>query len=295
MARTHKIGIDYFSHDVDMCQDNKMRLLIARFGLDGYGVFNRLLEELYREKGYYLEITEDFNILFSNDNNIAIDVYINILNDCIKRDLFDINLYEKYNILTSKRIQKNYIAATSRKIKAEFKKEYLLFTEEEIIELYPEKVNVCINSLNDNIKGENDNIGTQRKGNRKEKKVDNIKEDIFEQTDEQKNIELFNYWQSKEQLHTHGYLTKEIKKQLDKLTKKDVEDVKLAIDRYLSAFIDRDYYYNNSWILNKFIQQGNGYKAWLDEGERWIDYNSRVIENEKKAQQDTYESIPEGW
>ena len=115
MARTIKVGLDYFSHDVDMMQDTKIRLLKARQGMLGYAIYIRLLEELYRDKGYYLTINETFNLLFIDDCNIAIDVYINVLNDCINNDLFNKKLYNDYSILSSDRIQKNYFEATKRR------------------------------------------------------------------------------------------------------------------------------------------------------------------------------------
>jgi len=94
MARKGKVGIDYFSHDVDMLHDRKVKILKAKHGLLGYAVYLRLLEELYRDKGYYLQVDEDFNILFSDDNNLDYNVYILILNECIEKGLFNQSLYK---------------------------------------------------------------------------------------------------------------------------------------------------------------------------------------------------------
>jgi len=167
MARQTKPGIDYFSHDTDIFQDIKIKILKAKHGLIGYAVYIRLLEELYRENGYYLHITEDFNILFSSDNNISQDVYILILNDCIEKNLFDKKLYEKYEILTSCRIQDNYFSATERRKKVTLIKEYLLSDPRE--RYNTEKVNVDIESLNVDINSLNADIGTQSKVKGKEK------------------------------------------------------------------------------------------------------------------------------
>ena len=161
MARQIKTGIDYFSHDVDMLQDKKIKIIKAKHGLVGYAVYLRLLEELYRENGYYLTIDDDFNILFADDNNLDFDVYISILNDCIIKELFDSQLYEKYSILTSKRIQENYISATERRKEVELEKSYC------ILDVNILGLNVYINSLNVD-------IGTQSKV--KESKEDNTKE-----------------------------------------------------------------------------------------------------------------------
>ena len=164
MARKGKVGIDYFSHDVDMLSDRKIKLLKAKHGLIGYAVYLRLLEELYQDKGYYLEINEDFNILFSDDNNLDLNVYILILNDCINHELFDIKIFEKYSILTSKRIQINYITACERRKGIDIYSEYLLFDTED----------VNIKTDNVNILNLNADIGTQSK--EKEKKKENKKE-----------------------------------------------------------------------------------------------------------------------
>ena len=147
--RAGKVGIDYFSHDVDMSLDIKIKLLKAKHGLIGYAVYLLLLEELYGEKGYYLQLSEDFNILFCNDNNLDYNVYILILNDCILRKLFNKVLYDKYNILTSERIQLNYISATERRKDVSFFEEYLLV---DVKEKYEGKIaNVYILTLNDDI------------------------------------------------------------------------------------------------------------------------------------------------
>lgn len=145
MARETKAGISYFSHDTDMLQDRKIRIIKAKHKLIGYAVFLRLLEELYRDKGYYLLADEEFNILFADDNNLDLNVYILILNDCIKGGLFDSELYKKYSILTSKRIQTNYIEATERRKNIYIYKEYLLLNVDN------EWQNVNIQALNADI------------------------------------------------------------------------------------------------------------------------------------------------
>ena len=164
MARKHKKGIDYFSHDVDLVHDKKIKLIIAKHGLIGYAIYLRLLEEIYRQEGYYIKADEDFNLLFINDNNLDQNVYINCLNDYINRELFNINLFNEYNILTSKRIQMNYLEATERRKTVDLIGEYL------IVNIYRENVNIL--TLNVNINPKNVNISTQskKKVNKKETK-----------------------------------------------------------------------------------------------------------------------------
>lgn len=145
MARPNKTGLDYFSHDTDLAQDKKVRLLKAKHGLIGYAVYVRLLEELYNDKGYYLKADDEFNLLFADDNNVEINIYKNILNDCIYFGLFDADLFDKYEILTSKRVQKSYCVATGKRKCNDFISEYLLV---DVVNEYNNKDKVSINSIN---------------------------------------------------------------------------------------------------------------------------------------------------
>jgi len=174
MARKGQVGIDYFSHDVDMLSDRKIKLLKAKHGLIGYAVYLRLLEELYQDKGYYLEINEDFNILFSDDNNLDLNVYILILNDCINHELFDIKIFEKYSILTSKRIQINYLTACERRKGIDIYSEYLLFDMED----------ANIKTDNVNILNLNVDIGAQIKKKVKKEEKDTEKTELEKAIDD---------------------------------------------------------------------------------------------------------------
>lgn len=60
MARHYKNGLEYFSHDTTMKYDTKIKLLKAKFGIYGYGVYNLILEE----------VDELWDCIKSNDQNI---------------------------------------------------------------------------------------------------------------------------------------------------------------------------------------------------------------------------------
>ncbi len=216
MARTPKTGLDYFSHDVNMASDRKIKLLKAKNGLVGYAVYIRLLEEAYRESGYYLECSDEFDLLFASDNNLDIDVYINVVNDCINYKLFDRDLYDEYKILTSKRMQKNFFDATTRRQKVEVYKEYLLvdFDKCDI-----NSKNVYINSLNVDINSNNESTGTQRKV--KESKEEEIRENIND------DIEVFfeKCWSLYPKKRGKGSISKSKKKELFKLGERLVEAI----------------------------------------------------------------------
>lgn len=170
MPRVGKVGIDYFSHDVDMLQDKKLRILKAKHNLLGYAVYLRLLEEIYRDNGYYIIADDNYNILFADENNLDYNVYILILNDCINIGLFDKSLYEQYSVLTSRRIQENYCRAIERRKEVAFIKDFLLIDVNK---------HVNIKAINVNILSLNVDSGTQSKSKEKEKeKVNKDHQDL---------------------------------------------------------------------------------------------------------------------
>lgn len=114
MARPIKKGIDYFSHDVNMKEDIKIKLLRAKFGLTGYAVYNLLLEDIYKN-GYFLQLNEDYVLIFSSENNIEVEQFESMVEFMISRQLFSEVVYNKYNVLTSKRIQSDFLHATIKR------------------------------------------------------------------------------------------------------------------------------------------------------------------------------------
>jgi len=149
MSRKTKPGIPYFSHDTDMSQDKKVKLLRAKKGLVGYAVYILLLEEIYREAGYYLEIDKDFCYLMAAEVGLDFDNFMEILNECIACLLFNSEIYKKHKILTSKRIQDNYFHSTLRRESVNLIQEYLVLAPSAYYS--PNRPNVNIEPLNVNI------------------------------------------------------------------------------------------------------------------------------------------------
>jgi uncharacterized phage protein (TIGR02220 family) len=124
--RRTKIGIDYFSHDTDLFYDDKVEFLFAEHGLIGYAIYLRLLEVIYRSTGYYIKPDDTIDAVFARNNRIDLNKYIEIRKYCIELGLFDKKMYEKRRILTSPRIQENYLEATVRRKDIKLIKEYVL-------------------------------------------------------------------------------------------------------------------------------------------------------------------------
>lgn len=131
MANTFKRGLDFFSHQTDASNDDKIQFIEAIYGIQGYAVYFKLLEKIYYN-GYFKIYKDRDIILFANAYKIEIDVCRNIINDCINENLFSKKLFDKYKILTSESIQKRFLVGAKRREKLIFVKEFILVNKKEI-------------------------------------------------------------------------------------------------------------------------------------------------------------------
>lgn len=98
-------GIKYFPYE---CNDIDLDFMEAKHGSDGFCLALRLIEEIYKN-GYYMEFSEKSMYLFlRNRSKIDATTFKDVLDTCFKERLFDRNMYEKHQILTSEKIQKQW-------------------------------------------------------------------------------------------------------------------------------------------------------------------------------------------
>lgn len=143
--KTHNSGIDYFSHDTDLSSDPKVQFLETEHGLNGYAIYMKLLEWIYRG-GYYVEWKEKHNKLLAKKTGLNIDEIKEIIDTCLEEELFSKAMYEQYQILTSASVQKRFIMARQRVKILYFISEYLLVDPEDHAW---NSQDICISSLND--------------------------------------------------------------------------------------------------------------------------------------------------
>ena len=159
-------GIPYFPLDVRM--DDKFRLIEAEFGITGFGVIVKILQQIYGMEGYYIEWTEEVALLFSRDIGMGVGAVSEIVAASIRRGIFHKELYEKYGVLTSKGIQQRYFEAVKRR-KTVAVKDHLLLVS---VTQTPENVNIkrkngCNSFKNADIfkqRKEEENKGKERRG-----------------------------------------------------------------------------------------------------------------------------------
>lgn len=133
-----KEGLDYFSLYTDIELDDKITLMEAKHGIEGFAIIVKLWAKIYGDKGYYYEWNERTKLIFSRRINIDYKKVEQVVEDAVEFSLFDKNKFKKYGILTSKKIQDHYLHSTRRRKKVEIKKAFLL-----------------LNGNNDNIKNNN--------------------------------------------------------------------------------------------------------------------------------------------
>lgn len=143
MPRPYKKGLDYF--ELDCYLDDKFGMIEAEFGDKGFAIAVKLYQLIYRELGYYCEWTDELIPLHMSKMGVSsgIGTIKEVVQACIRVGIFSKELFEKYQILTSKGIQERYFRAVAKRKGIEVKKEYSL------IKVTQNPVNDGRNSVND--------------------------------------------------------------------------------------------------------------------------------------------------
>lgn len=90
MARPQKNNADYFTHDANMRNDLKIRAIRRKFGVEGYAVWNFLLEVL-TETDYFRIEWDAFTIeLLAGDFDVTPEKLAEIVDYCTHLDLLQI-------------------------------------------------------------------------------------------------------------------------------------------------------------------------------------------------------------
>lgn len=142
MARPTAKGVEYFPLNVNFINDLKVRKLLLSCGAEAIAVLIYLLSTIYKDEGYYVEIHEDEIDLIALDVNVTPEFVLKVINKACEVRFFDVNLYNNFNILTSKGIQERYLKITERR------KNSVVITQFNLINVYNNPVNVNNNSIN---------------------------------------------------------------------------------------------------------------------------------------------------
>ena len=152
-----KDGIEFYPFPT--VYNDALAMIVAEFGMIGLGAYALICSKLFRNNGYYMDANEDSLILIKREVGLMIndDTVEKIISSCIKRDIFDKEKYEKYKILTSAKVQKDYLVAVRRRKRLEFIGNYIVEKSvEDIVELLKDKGNRIVKIDYLEVKGEKD-------------------------------------------------------------------------------------------------------------------------------------------
>ena len=137
MGRPRKKGLDYFPVDVDIFEDFAVRILISRYGADGFALYMYILTKAYKDPGYYLVKDDDLEYLISTDLKMSAEKVRQILAYLFRRSLLvevTSTLPVPVTVITSAGIQRRYQQAVrerAAKNPVEVDAEFWLLEEKE--------------------------------------------------------------------------------------------------------------------------------------------------------------------
>ena len=140
-GRPTKQGIDYFTVDVEFFSNVKIRKVSRACGAQSVSILICLLCNIYKGKGYYIEWNEDLSFVIADTVGVTEGLVKETLSKALQVGFFDNELYEKYKILTSKRIQKQFFLAT-------YQRKETVTNPDFLINCSNNSINCAINSIN---------------------------------------------------------------------------------------------------------------------------------------------------
>lgn len=149
MARPVKKGLDYYPVDVNINQDEKIIKLKVKYGFISKSILEEIWSKIYGLEGYYIKWSDEIAEIIAYQNHIEYELLQKVIDYSVALGIFDINLYQKYGILTSKRIQYTYVEATKNRKNIDLLDKILLLKPEKLIDFIIRK-NQKINIINEN-------------------------------------------------------------------------------------------------------------------------------------------------
>lgn len=235
MARPTAKGVEYFPLNVNFINDLKVRKLLLSCGAESIAVLIYLLSTIYKDEGYFVEIHEDEIDLIALDVNVTPEFVLEVINKACEVRFFNVNLYNNFNILTSKGIQERYLKITERR------KNSVVITQFNLINVYNNSINVNNNLIN--VNNNSINVYDNEQSKVKKRKVkkskvkslsnDSVKNVYLTQTEERDcmNKKIYELY-----LNGIGQISPMIKERLDDLVELyGMEHVIVAINTTIES------------------------------------------------------------
>ncbi|MDQ3003495.1 MAG: DUF4373 domain-containing protein [Fibrobacterota bacterium] len=121
MGRPHSDGLEYFEHDVDASNDEKIESMEALYGSAGYAFYFKMAERIYRAGGMLLVSDAEIRQILARKCLCAVDEWSKMLASALKIGLFDAKIYDTTCAITSNGIQKRCQKVFDKRQKMAFK------------------------------------------------------------------------------------------------------------------------------------------------------------------------------
>lgn len=231
MARKSEPGIRYFPLDSNHVSNNKIKLLVNEFDSHGYWIYQCILSEAYSKKGYYVDFSDpDVLILFASDVcKKPVSLVKDVIAGCVRRGLFESAIFDTYKVLTSDRIQINYLEA-----KKELRKKgnvLKLISEYWVIDVEKSTTLKFFSIIGNSSREELEKIGEELEKigeDREQRRGEENKSRIEEKREGQKpstfvppsQLDLENFFSEEKQLSASGWALKKCKTEAEKFINK---------------------------------------------------------------------------
>lgn len=106
--------------------DDKIPMIEAEFGLEGFAIVVKLFQKIYGGLGYYCEWNDRVALLFAKQIGAGGNVVQEVVSASIREGIFDKGMFEKFGVLTSHGIQKRFLKVAKRRKQFFKRPEYVL-------------------------------------------------------------------------------------------------------------------------------------------------------------------------
>jgi hypothetical protein len=149
-GRRPKQRIDYFSLEVDYYADPKFVRLRTEFGIKGEICAIRVLCAIYRE-GYFIQCSDDLLYMIADDTKLPFQFIREAVAGMVRCGIFDRKLFDDHRVLTSTGIQRRWAIAKSRSTKVDTSQYWLLYDDDESIDVNKNNKDAYINEEKEDI------------------------------------------------------------------------------------------------------------------------------------------------
>jgi hypothetical protein len=116
MARPLKKGLDYFPHDTDAMNDEKLEIMQLLYGNDGYAFYFKMLERIYRSADLLLDVSDaETRLVMIKKCNVDEERFDKMLATALRHGLFDQNAFDEFGVVTSKGVIKRSEMVTKKR------------------------------------------------------------------------------------------------------------------------------------------------------------------------------------